>query len=132
MRLSGIVVLLLILCIAPLAAQQGKKPPPPPPPSKAPIKDMMLRTHKEKGALVFLVRDAESTEADNKKLLDEYKALENMKPPVGDAGAWKKRIGNVIAMLQELVDKKGGAVERVRSATDCAACHNAHRVGGNK
>ena len=132
MRLSGIVVVLLILCIAPLAAQQGKKPPPPPPPSKAPIKDMMLRTHKEKGALVFLVRDAESTEADNKKLLDEYKALESLKPPVGDVAAWKKRVGNVIAMLQELVDKKGGAVERVRSATECSGCHNAHRVGGNK
>lgn len=130
MRLSGIVVALLMLSTPALFAQQGKKPPPPP--SKAPIKDMMLRTHKEKGALVFKVRDAESSDEENKKLLEEYKALLSLKPPVGDAGAWSKRVGNVVAMLQELVDKKPGAVERVRGATDCAACHNAHRVGGNK
>ena len=130
MRRSGIVVLALILCAPALSAQQGKKPPPPPP-AKV-IKDMMLRTHKEKGALVFRVRDAESTEEDNKQLLAEYKSLSDLKPPVGDVAAWKKRTANAIAAIQELVDKKSGAVERVRSATDCAACHNAHRVGGNK
>ena len=130
MRRSGIVVLALILCAPALSAQQGKKPPPPPP-AKG-IKDMMLRTHKEKGALVFRVRDAESTDDDNKQLMVEYKAIAEMKPPMGDVAAWKKRTAGAIAALQELVDKKAGAVERVRSATECSACHNAHRVGGNK
>jgi hypothetical protein len=129
MSRSGTAVLIFILAAGGLSAQQGKKPPPP---SARPIKDIMLGSHKEKGALVFRVRDAESTDDDNKKLLGEYKSLADLKPPLGDVGAWKKRVGNAVAALQELVDKKPGAVERVRSATDCAACHNAHRVGGNK
>lgn len=121
--------LIFILAAGGLSAQQGKKPPPP---SARPIKDLMLGSHKEKGALIFRVRDAESTDDDNKKLLAEYKSLDGMKPPVGDVAAWKKRVGNAVAAIQDLVDKKGGAVERVRGATDCAGCHNAHRVGGNK
>ena len=92
----------------------------------------MERTHKEKDALVFRVRDGESTDEDNKKLLVEYKALADMKPPLGDEKAWKNRVNNAIAAIAEVVEKKPGAVDRVRSATDCKACHEAHRVGGNK
>ena len=92
----------------------------------------MLGSHKEKGATVFKVRDGESNEEDNKKLLAEYKLIATMKPPVGDAKSWANRTTNAINAIQELVDKKPGAVERVRGATECSGCHNAHRVGGNK
>ena len=125
---AGIIVLLLLLSGARLDAQEkGKKAP-----SKKPVKEVMERSFKDKGALIFLVRDGESTEAQNKKLLEEFKLLDGMQPPLGDVKAWKSRTGAAIAALQELVDKKSGAVERVRSVTDCTGCHNAHRVGGNK
>lgn len=130
---AAILTAVLLLFGGAASAQQDKnKKKPPPPPSKAPIKDLMLRTHKEKGALVFKVRDAESTDEENKKLLEEYTSMLSMKPPLGDEGAWKKRVGSAVSAIQELVDKKAGAVERVRSATECSGCHNAHRVGGNK
>jgi hypothetical protein len=125
---AGIIVVLLLLSGARLDAQdKGKKAP-----SKKPVKEVMERSFKDKGALIFLVRDGESTEAQNKKLLEEFKLLDGMQPPLGEVKAWKNRTGAAIAALQELVDKKAGAVERVRSVTDCTGCHNAHRVGGNK
>ena len=127
---AGVLAILFILGGGAASAQQGKKKDPPP--GNAPIKEIMLRTHKEKGALVFKVRDAESSDDENKKLLAEYQKLATFKPPVGDEKSWKNRTATAIAALQELVDKKSGAVERVRSATECSGCHNAHRVGGNK
>jgi hypothetical protein len=127
---AGVLAIFLILSGAAAWAQQGKKKEPPA--GNAPIKEIMLRTHKEKGALVFKVRDAESSDEENKKLLAEYQKLASFKPPLGDEKSWKNRTSAAIAALQELVDKKSGAVERVRSATECSGCHNAHRVGGNK
>lgn len=114
-----------------LAAQQQKKPDPP---GSHPVKDIMLKTHKEKGALVFLVRDMESTDDDNKKLLEVYKKLSTLKPPTGDPKSWTSRTSAVIAALQDLIDKKPDAkqaTEKVRQVTDCKGCHDAHRVGGN-
>lgn len=126
---AGIVAVFLLLAgAAGEAQQQGNKKAP----SGKPIKDMMLRTGKEQGALMFLVRDGESTEAQNKKLLEEFKAIAAVKPPLGEAKSWTNRTTAAINALQELVDKKSGAVERVRAATECSGCHNAHRVGGNK
>jgi len=113
-----------------VAQQSKKKPPPPAPASGRPVKDIMDKTHKEKGALIFLVRDAENTEADLKALIDVYKQLNSLKPPTGDAKSWDNRTKAVLTALQELADKKG-SVEKVRSVTDCKGCHDAHRVGGN-
>lgn len=129
---AAVLTAFLLLFGGAATAQQDKNKKKESPPSKAPIKDIMLRTHKEKGALVFKVRDAESSDEENKKLLEEYTKMATYKPPLGDEGGWKKRVGSAVSALQDLVDKKGGAVERVRSATECSGCHNAHRVGGNK
>jgi hypothetical protein len=123
---------LILVCGGSLAAQQQKKKPDPP--GAHPVKDIMIKTHKEKGALVFLVRDMEGTEDDVKKLLDVYKQLNGLKPPTGDAKSWSNRTAAVIAALQDLIDKKPDAkqaTEKVRNVTDCKGCHDAHRVGGN-
>ncbi|MBV8879087.1 MAG: hypothetical protein JO332_03890 [Planctomycetaceae bacterium] len=128
---AGVVALLVLVSGGSLVAQQSKKKTPPPPNSAHPVKDIMEKTHKEKGALIFLVRDAESTDADNKALLEVYKQLATLKPPTGDAKGWANRVNNVIAALQDLIDKKPNAVEKVRNVTDCKGCHDAHRVGGN-
>jgi hypothetical protein len=128
---AGVVAIFILVAAGGVAAQQDKKKKPPPA-APATVKSIMLATHKEKGALVFKVRDGESNDEENAKLLAEYKNLSNLKPPLGDVGSWQRRIGAAISAIQELVDKKGGAVERVRGATECAGCHNAHRVGGNK
>lgn len=129
---NGAGVLVAFLLFAGALSAQDKKKKPAPPPAPLTIKSMMLGSHKEKGALVFRVRDGESTDEDNRKLLAEYKAIAVIKPPLGDMKSWTNRTTNAINALQELVDKKPNAVERVRGATECSSCHNAHRVGGNK
>ncbi|MBI3854543.1 MAG: hypothetical protein HY293_02500 [Planctomycetes bacterium] len=126
---AGVVAILVLISGGASAQQQKKKPPAP---AAVTVKSIMLATHKEKGALIFKARDGESNDEENKKLLEDYKTLATLKPPLGDAGSWSRRTSAAIAALQELVDKKGGAVERVRGATECSGCHNAHRVGGNK
>ena len=96
------------------------------------IKAMMERSHKGRDNIASEVRNGRGTEDDVKKLLAEYKAIAAQKPAVGDAKGWKSRTDAVIAALNDLVAKKPGAVDRVHSATECRACHEAHRPGGNK
>ena len=96
------------------------------------IKAMMERSHKGRDNIASEVRNGRGTEEDVKKLLAEYKSITAQKPAVGDAKSWKARTDAVIAALNDLVAKKPGAVDRVHSATECRACHEAHRPGGNK
>lgn len=127
---AGVVAILILITGGTLFAQQSKKKPPDPAAGARPVKTIMEKTHKEKGALIFLVRDAENTEADLKALIDVYKQLNSLKPPTGDAKSWDNRTKAVLTALQDLLEKKG-SVEKVRAVTDCKGCHDAHRVGGN-
>jgi hypothetical protein len=122
---TGAVGLALLALLSLGAVQQGKKPP-------APIKDMMERTHKGADNIASEVRNGRGTVDDQKKLLAEYKAIGAIKPPRGDEKSWKARTGAVIQALTELVEKKPGAVDRLHAATECRACHEVHRPGGNK
>ena len=124
MRTGAAILAILGMISMGAAAQQQKK--------AAPIKDMMERTHKGADNLASEVRNGRGTAEDQKKLLAEYKAIGALKPPMGDAKSWKSRTDAVIQALTDLVDKKPGAVDRVHGATECRACHEAHRVGGNK
>ncbi len=96
------------------------------------IKAWMETTHKGADNLASEVRNGRGTPEDHKKLLEVYKTLATMKPPRGDEKSWKAKTSAVIAALTDLVDKKPGAVDRVHATTDCRACHDVHRVGGNK
>lgn len=96
------------------------------------INAMMERAHKGRDNIGSEVRNGSGTEEQVKKLLEEYRLIAAQKPAVGDLKSWKRRTDAVIAALSDLAAKKPGAVDRVYSATDCRACHEAHRPGGNK
>jgi hypothetical protein len=117
---------ILGICLAALAlgAQQQK--------GNAAIKAMMEKTHKGADNIASEVRNGRGKEEDVKNLLAAYKSIAPLKPAVGDAKSWKSRTDAVIAALNDLVAKKPGAVDRVHGATECRACHEAHRPGGNK
>jgi hypothetical protein len=121
MRFVGLFVAILALG-AGAQQQQGNKV----------IKAIMERSHKGRDNIASEVRNGRGTEADVKKLLEEYKLIAAQKPVLGDAKSWKSRTDAVMAALNDLIAKKPGAVERVHAATECRGCHEAHRPGGNK
>jgi hypothetical protein len=124
-----VVVVLLLGLVPPLEAVQAAKNKKPPPRT---VKAIMEETHKGADNPASEVRHGRGTEEQQKILLKAYEELAAMKPPRGDAAGWKARTGAVIAALNDVIAKKGGAVDRLYSATDCRACHDQHRPGGNK
>ena len=107
-------------------AAKGKKAP------VRTVKVIMEETHKGADNPASEVRHGRGTEEMQKTLLKAYVEMAAMKPPVGDVKGWQARTGAVISALNDLIAKKGGAVERVFSTTDCRNCHDPHRPGGNK
>jgi hypothetical protein len=121
--------LLGLLVSTPLSAQQANKN------KKAPVRTVKLimeETHKGADNPASEVRHGRGTEEMTKILLKAYQDMAAMKPPVGDAKSWQAKTGAVISALNDLLAKKGGAVERVYATTDCRSCHDPHRPGGNK
>ena len=128
--LLGLSVLVLLLSGS-VSAQQAKNKKPPPKAVRT-VKLIMEETHKGADNPASEVRHGRGTEEQQKILLKAYQEMAAMKAPVGDAKSWQSRTGAVITALNDLIAKKPGAVERVYSTTDCRACHDPHRPGGNK
>jgi hypothetical protein len=132
MKTAGFAVGALLLAALALPAQQSKNKKPPPKPAPKSVKQIMEETHKGADNPASEVRHGRGTEEMQKILLKAYVDMAAMKPPVGDAKSWQAKTGAVIAAINDLIAKKPGAVDRVYSTTDCRACHDPHRPGGNK
>ena len=90
------------------------------------IKDVMA-LHKGKDSLLNKVTSGMGTEEDHKKLLEAYEAMAKLKPPQGDEASWKMKNDALIAAAKELVEKKAGAVDKLKAASNCKGCHSAHK-----
>ena len=86
------------------------------------IKDVMV-AHKGKDSLLEKIKGGKGTDDDNKKLLGFYQALAKFKPPMGDEKVWGDKTAALVAAAQDLVDKKPGAVDKLKTAADCKGCH---------
>lgn len=93
---------------------------------KVSIKDVM-KAHKGKPSLLVKVRSGKASDADKKKLLELYTALTKTKPPKGDAAAWKKRTGALMLAAKAVVEGKKIGVKLLAKASNCKACHTAHK-----
>jgi 23S rRNA U2552 (ribose-2'-O)-methylase RlmE/FtsJ len=93
--------------------------------AKLTIKDVMERAHKSK--LLNKVAAGEGTEEEAKQLAALYKALEENKPPKGDAEGWKKKTVAIVKAAQEVVEGKEGAGRKLTMAANCANCHKEHK-----
>jgi hypothetical protein len=90
------------------------------------IKDVMA-LHKGNDSLLKKITDGKGTDEDHKKLLEAYEAMATMKPPKGDEASWKMKNEALIAAAKELVEKKAGAVDKLKAASNCKGCHSAHK-----
>jgi hypothetical protein len=91
------------------------------------IEDVMKTVMKGGDSTFKRVSSGKGSEADAKKLLEYLKALPGNTPPKGNAADWKKRTTKLVQAATEVVAKKPGAVEALKSAGDCKGCHVSHR-----
>jgi cytochrome c556 len=87
---------------------------------KAPAKDEDPQCKK------FLTGKA--SEAEIKDILAAYEDLGKLKPPKGDADAWKARTTALLTAAKDLAAKKEGAADAYKKAVDCMSCHTAFRL----
>jgi hypothetical protein len=111
--------------------------PPPPPAAPAPaaapaagtfasVKDVMA-LHKGKESFLANILAGKGSDDDHKKLVSAYEVMSAQKPPMGDEAHWKTLNTALLAAAKEVQGKKEGAIEKLKAATNCKACHEMHR-----
>ena len=90
-------------------------------------KEIMTAANKGKDSLWAKVTGGKGTDDDAKKLADFYEALTKTKPPQGDEKSWTTKTSTLAAAAKDLADKKPGALEKLKTAGDCKACHSVHK-----
>jgi|SRR6185295_13786761 len=90
------------------------------------IKDVM-KAHKGDDSVVAKSASGKGTEEDHKKLLEFYEFMATQKPPQGDEASWKAKTSALIAASKDLIEKKAGAADAFKKASDCKGCHSVHR-----
>ena len=93
---------------------------------KIPIKEVMQKAHKA-GLLKDLVVNGTASDEQKAELLKLYKALAANKPPKGEAESWKTKTKALVDAAQAAVDGKENAPMLLRRASNCKACHDAHK-----
>jgi hypothetical protein len=97
----------------------GEKP-------KATIKEVMKAAH-AKGALRDKVLGGTASKEEKEQLLACYKALATNEPPRGTKEDWKKKTDAIVAAAEAVVKGDEGADKTLGKATNCTACHGAHK-----
>ena len=90
------------------------------------IKDVMA-AHKGKESFHAKIVGGMGTDEDHKKLLGLYEVLATQKPAKGDEASWKEKTSAMVAAAKDVVEKKAGALDTLKKATNCKACHDVHK-----
>jgi hypothetical protein len=90
------------------------------------IKEAMA-AHKGQDSMVNKIISGKGSDEEHKKLLALYEAMAGQKPPMGDEASWKAKTSELIAAAKEVVEKKPGATDHLKKASDCKACHSVHK-----
>lgn len=90
------------------------------------IKEVMA-AHKGKDSMVNKIIAGKGSDEDHKKLLGLYEFMATQKPPMGDETSWKDKTSSLISVTKDVVAKKAGALDALKKASDCKACHSVHK-----
>jgi len=90
-------------------------------------KEVMTASNKGKDSLWAKVTGGKGTDDDAKKLADLYEALSKAKAPQGDEKSWMSKTSALAAAAKDLAEKKPGAMEKLKAAGECKACHSVHK-----
>lgn len=104
-------------------------PAPPPAPAAAAfasVKDVMA-LHKGKESFLANVLAGKGSDDDLKKLVGAYEVMATQKPPTGDEASWKTLTGALLGAAKDAQAKKEGALDKLKAASNCKACHEPHK-----
>lgn len=93
--------------------------------AKPTIKDVMKEAHKD--GLLKKVVSGKADKGEQEKLLELYKALAESKPPKGEAKDWKEKTDAILKATKDLIGGEKAAAKELIKATNCKACHEAHK-----
>jgi hypothetical protein len=87
------------------------------------IKEVMKKAHDGDATLKDKVISGKASKDEKQLLLDLYTALSLNKAPKGDEKDWKDRTTAIVVAAKDVVDDKDGAVDKLKMAVSCKACH---------
>lgn len=94
------------------------------------IKEVMKAAHTApEGAksLKDKVVEGKASAEEKQQLLDLYISLVENDPPKGEKSDWIMKAGPVVLSAAKVVVGRDGAIEELKMATNCKACHDAHK-----
>jgi YHS domain-containing protein len=90
------------------------------------IKEVMA-LHKGKDSFLSMILAGKGSDEDLKKLVSAYDVLAAQKPPTGDEASWKNLTAALSAAAKDAAAKKEGALDKLKAASNCKACHELHK-----
>lgn len=102
------------------AADEGAKP-------KHTIKEVMKLAHNKDNNLLKKVTSGEASAEEKALLLDLYISMLEGKPSKGDEASWQTLAGKAALAAAKVVVGRDGAAQELETATNCKACHTAHK-----
>src|SRR5437868_4522426 len=94
------------------------------PEPKYSIEEVMQKAHSGKTNLAAKLGQGKLTDKEKTLLIEYYEALGQNKPPRGDAGAWEKRTGDLLAAAKLAVNGSAADKAKFKKAANCKACHD--------
>jgi hypothetical protein len=123
MRRIVLPLIALFVGIGVASLLSGQEPELPAP--KHTIKDVMKQAHGAK--LLNKVLDDSATDDEKKELLDLYISLVENQPPKGERGDWLRKTAMLQFAAARVVVGRENAAEALKAASNCKACHDAHK-----
>lgn len=91
------------------------------------LESTMKDYFKGKTSIVARSVKGQATADEKAKLAAVVKKLAEVKPPRGDADAWKAKIAKLVAATEAVANDAPGAAALLKEAANCKACHKEHK-----
>ncbi len=119
-----------MLCILTLSVDResaGQEGPTVKPASEMTISEIMIETNKKPARLLKKVATGGANDAEKQRLVDLYKAMQNLQPPRGEADSWSQKTGLLVAAAEAAKANNAEAKQMLTKAANCKACHDLHK-----
>lgn len=93
-----------------------------PKPEAKSIKEVMKIAHKD--GLLKKITEGNASDSEKKELLDLYIDMLEGTPPKGETNDWHLKAGLATISAAKVVLGREGAVEELKSSTNCKSCHD--------